>query len=224
MSESPPPPAPATPKGKREAVITLLTTLQHASAAMRAVKTKIVTHNLSAEYEPYHCWEKVDDRGSRDSAVGRAARPMINVQDGEEENKRKVHTGFATTTRITKTTRADGTRATYTKYLGTHVMLYAAGRRVPTKGFHASHLCLNDRCIRATHVRVENEQLNQRRKGCSGLLVCSVCNNKWQLCTHDPMFPCLVVTEFVCCDPQHPSRVTSVESKPVVDEPAVQHM
>lgn len=169
---------------KREAVITVLTTPELARHAFDAIKTDVKKHDLSSEFEAYWCHEKVDTRGNRANATGRAARPMINVQDGAEENSRKNRQedlkSIGKTKRASKNTRADGTRTTYTKYLGTHVMLYAKGRQIPRPGFHASHLCHNERCVRDSHLRVENEALNQQRKGCAGVLVCSVCGNKWQ--------------------------------------------
>lgn len=208
-------------KRKREAVIAMLTTPANTRKALANVTTVTTKRGLlNDQYELYWCHEKVDTRGSRAEASGRSARPMINVQDGEEETARKnSHASESPTTkkRNTKNTNSDGTKITYTKYLAHHVVLYAAGRRIPSGDLHGSHLCQNERCMRASHIRVENQTLNQQRKGCSGLLVCEVCDNRWQTCKHHATFKCLTVTFFICCDKAQ--RVQELLTVPaVVDE------
>lgn len=187
---------------KREAVIVAVTTPELAAEALAAVTLCWVKHGLlSDEYQKYWCQEKVDQRGNRCEATGRSARPMINVRDGPTEQDRKNQQG-------------QSSLVTYTKFLGTHVVLYSNHRTVPRTGYHASHLCHNERCIRPTHLRVENATLNQQRKGCPGLLLCCFCNKKWQLCRHNDAL-CLVVTQFVCCDS---SNMYEVHDEIVHDE------
>jgi len=202
-----------TTSKRRESIIASLTTPELATEALKATTTKWNHRGMGdlAKFEPLWCLEKVDQRGFRHKAEGRAARPMINVRDGEAENVRK-----------NAKRKADGATTgviTCTKYLATHVMLYANKRPIPRQGFHASHLCQNQKCLRSTHIRVESELLNQRRKGCPGILVCSECNFLWQACKHHEHYHCLTVTHFVCCNPSHPQRLTTTTmQQSVTDE------
>jgi len=210
----------STAQPKREAVITKLTTPELAAEAIATTTVRWEKHGLlQQECEHLWCQEKVDQRGNRDDAKGRSGRPMINVKDDpvENEKKNKERQARTGTSRNSKNTTSTATnhKVTYTKFLGTHVVLYASKRTVPYDGFHASHLCHNDRCIRASHIRVESATLNQQRKGCAGVLMCTKCNNKWQVCKHHSLFKCLTVTKFVCCDPND-GKITAV--LPIVDE------
>lgn len=195
---------------KRDGVLALISTRALCRDAIDVLKTELNHHDLPPEnpnLEPLFCIEKVDSKGQRHEIErgDRAGRPMINVRDGPEESNRKNEERIATANaegkkmRESKNAKSDGTLVTYTKHLATHVVLFASDRAVPSNGLHASHLCHNERCLRSTHIRVESGALNQRRKGCAGVLVCRNCWKIWHICNHHEVFKCLSVTIFVCC-------------------------
>lgn len=215
---------------KRDAILARLSTPELARKAMSEIKTEWNPHDLPLDndaLQPLWCAEKIDVKGNRHEIPkgDRAGRPMINVQDGPEEMKHKDEArkskaaDSGTKLRNSKNAAANGMLVTYTKYLATHVQLFAAGRPVPSNGNHASHLCHNERCIRSTHIRVESGALNQRRKGCAGVLVCRNCMKIWHICNHHPVFKCLTVTLFVCCG-ESSQQVAQVIVPEPVDEVA----
>jgi hypothetical protein len=208
------------------AAIETNSTKEYAMEAILKVKTSWVKHHdlHGSEYESLWCLEKVDVKGNRNAAVGRSSRPMINVKDNDTVNKakndarRKQGKQGGKRLRRSKNAKVDSDDLeTYTKYLATHVMLYAEGRSLPSKGFHASHLCHNQRCMRPTHIRVESELLNQKRKGCLGFLMCTRCSKKWHTCTHHDTFKCINVTMFTCCG-TNSQRIRAINLPQIKDE------
>ena len=176
--------------------------MNHASANNKIVIQK---HGLSDHFETFHCHEGTD--------IDARGRARVNVRDeGPLLELKNQNLGKATITRKSKNSLPDGSRVTYTKYLMYHVALKAAGRPLPPPNGsdHASHLCHNARCIRPSHLVIENQALNQQRKGCPGILICSVCNHGWLLCTHSVIDHCLTFVTFNHCNPP-PSVVMSIK-------------
>jgi hypothetical protein len=69
--------------------------------------------------------------------------------------------------------------------------------------FDVSHLCHNGKCIKLSHLHVEDHQYNVSRQGCKGIIKNG---RKWKrACKHEPF--CKVIT---------------VESFEVIDEPSTE--
>lgn len=172
------------PRVKRQNTVQTDVTVDAAGAAIRKLKSegklKPNRHGLPAEsrYDMFECLEhKVTERKRKEqdsnkrSSTGRA---MVNVAVGHTDNG-------------------------YAKYLTYHVSVRAEGRSLAdaTKNEQLSHLCNNGLvCVKPSHIHVEAETINQRRKGCCGWLRCEACAEMRKVCKHAPT--CVYVTHYIC--------------------------
>jgi len=160
------------PRAKRQNIVQSDVTQDAAKAAMSKLRSEgKLKNNLrglpdDSRYAIFTCVEhRVDERKRKVNTSGKRSstgRAMVNVQVADSENGYRKFLTYAVSMRASNRVLAD-----------------------KTKTEQHSHLCHNGLvCVKAEHIHVEAETLNQRRKGCAGWLHCNQCREMRKLCGH----------------------------------------